>query len=69
MAYILSAQRDLAPELSREYWDSVEDLPEAFRSFTTETASNSVILRLFDADRRMIDQRNIPFSSFVAKGR
>lgn len=48
---------------------SVEDLPEAFRSFTTETAANSVILRLFDVDKRMIDQRNIPFSSFVAKGR
>ncbi|RYD24439.1 MAG: hypothetical protein EOP88_00085 [Verrucomicrobiaceae bacterium] len=47
----------------------VEDLPDGFHGLTTETAGNSVILRLFDADQRRIDQRNIPFSSFVAKGR
>lgn len=48
---------------------SVEDLPDTFHGFTTETAAGSVILRLFDVDQRKIDQRNIPFSSFTAKGR
>ncbi|RYD83179.1 MAG: hypothetical protein EOP84_08285 [Verrucomicrobiaceae bacterium] len=47
----------------------IEGLPESLDSFTTEAAASSVTLRLFNKEKQVIDQRSVPFSSFITKGR